>query len=255
MSDVISDDSASPTSTDVAVNRSVRRVRLVALVAVLAGCTALAAAYSPWFRSTSRLAQSTLSAPADKVCASQGGIVVTNAQGTPQCAVWDTTVTGKELATQSSYAARANDVTKGIAYEELPSTIMGLPAPTFWAVLAALLVLVACAAHSIIASILAPLASMLAWSALSKFAAYATNPAHGGSFVEQCSGVTLTKASIGVVGVMSVSAATAVVKERRALWRERQAQGLPATALATVIRGAVTRTLADAARFAQEANP
>jgi hypothetical protein len=131
---------------------------------------------------------------------------------------------------------------------------MSLPAPTFWAVLSALLVLIACAAHSIIASILAPLASIMAWSALSKFAAYAMNPAHGGDFVEQCSGVLLTKASIGVVGVMSLSAATAVVKERRALWQERQAQGLPATALATVLRGAVTRTLADAARLAQEAN-
>jgi hypothetical protein len=254
MSDVISDDAATISSTDIAVNRSVRRVRLVALVAVLAGCTALAAAYTPWFRSTSSLAQTALSTPADQACASQGGIVVTNAQGTPQCAVWDATVTGKELATQSNNSARANDVTQGIAYEKLPSTIMSLPAPTFWAVLAALLVLIACAAHSIIASILAPLASIMAWSALSKFAAYAMNPAHGGDFVEQCSGVLLTKASIGVVGVMSLSAATAVVKERRALWQERQAQGLPATALATVLRGAVTRTLADAARLAQEAN-
>lgn len=240
--------------TAASTSRTTNRLRLIAFVALLSGGVALASAFAPWFHSTSRLAQEHIATAADSVCSEAGGIVVQSAQGTQECAVWDTYVTGRGLANQSAYSATADGITRGIAYQQLPSSVASLPAPTFWAILAALLVVMACAAHSIIASALAPMSVLMAWSALNNFAAYATNPAHGGSFVEQSWGTTATKLSIAVVSVMSVSGGLLVFKERRALWHERQSRGLPATEIAVVIRGAITRTLAEAAKHTQQTN-
>lgn len=252
-SDVPVTDSASASLTSVS-QRSVRRIRLIALVAALSAVLALYASYSPWFRSTSRMAQASYSSAAGAACQKSGGIVVQNASGYSECAVWDATVSGRQLVEQSASAARAGGVTQNIAYKKLPSSTMGLPSPTFWALVAALLTIVAVAAHSVIAAIASPLCGLLAWGALSKFAAYAQDPAHGGAFVQQAYGVLLTKSSILLVSAMSLSGGLAVLKERRAVWQQRQAQGLPATAIATVIRGAVTRTLAEAARQMQDAS-
>lgn len=241
-------------SPDTPVNRTVRRMRLIALVAAISAALALYASYQPWFRSTSKQAQASYASATDTACHAAGGVVVQNAAGYAECAVWDATVSGRQLVEQSATASRAGGVTENIAYRRLPSSMMGLPAPTFWALVAALLTIVAVSAHSLIAAVIAPLCGLLSWGALSKFAAYAQDPSHGGTFVVQASGVPMTKLSIALASAMAISGGVAVLRERRVVWQERQAKGLPATALATVVRGAVTRTLAEAARHMQDAS-
>jgi len=147
---------------------------------------------------------------------------------------------------------RADGMSRNVVFKKLPASVASLPAATFWALLAGLLVLLACALQSLMASAAAPLASLAAWHALNALADYATDPAHGGHLVALQYGGSITKWAIVAISVLSVSGLAQLVAVRREVWATRKAAGLPASALAGVLQGAVSKAVTQAATTSQK---
>lgn len=229
---------------------AIKRLRLIGITAGLSAVLSLASAWAPWFNaSTSRGVAGT--SAADSVCGVKGGMVVVDAQGNQRCVIMSKSVSGREMVGQFQ-DVRADGVTRNVIFQKLPSSVASLPAATFWALLAGLLVLLACALQSLMASVAAPLASLAAWQALNHLADYATDPAHGGHLVALQYGASITKWAIVAISVLAVSGLVQLVAVRREVWATRKSSGLPASALAGMLQSAVSKAVTQAATTSQK---
>ena len=227
---------------------AIKRLRLIGSVAGLAAILALASAWAPWFNASTSRGVSGTSA-ADSVCGAKGGMVVLDAQGNQRCVVMSKSVSGREMVGQFE-DVRADGVSRNVVFQKLPASVASLPASTFWALLAGLLVLVACALQSMLAAASAPLAALAAWHALNQLASYATDPAHGGHLVALEYGASVSRWCIIVISALSVSGLAQLVVVRKEVWAARKASGLPASALAGALQGAVSKAVTQAAQSA-----
>lgn len=223
---------------------SIKRLRLIGGVAGLSAVLALASAWAPWFNASTARGVSGTSA-VDSVCGSRGGMVVVDSQGNQRCTIVSKSVSGREMVGQFD-DIRADGVTRNVVFQKLPASVATLPASTFWAVLAGLLVLAACALQSMLAAAAAPLASLAAWHALNKLADYATDPAHGGHLVALEYGASVTRWAIVSISVLSISGLAQLVAVRKEVWAARKASGLPSSALAGALQGAVAKAVTQA---------
>ena len=230
--------------TTVESTPSLRRLRLIAATGACAATLALASAWAPWFNSSTARGVKNTTAASTK-CGKQGGMTIVDNSGATHCVVSDVSISGRALAA-SIEDVRASGITRNIAYSKQPKAIMTLPAPSFWALLAGILVLIACALQSMVAAFAAPLCALSAWRALNDFTQYATDVKHGGTLVSVEYGVSLTRLSIVVVSVMSVSCVTLIVKMRKSVWAARKEQGQPASALTSVLQATVSRAVSEA---------
>lgn len=249
------DDELQPAGVEPVYNTVARRLRMLAALALLCGLGVLIATSAPWFEFSTKNSAIAATTPEGASCAQQGGMLVQDPSGLNHCQVVTAKISARQLAAQTKTMIRSGGPSEGIAYVALPQTVAGWPAATFWAMLGVLLVLVACITQAMSAAVLAPLATMAAWSATSQLVAYGSNPAHGGSFNTQQWGLTAMKAALTLLVVASGATGVQVVKIRRALWAKRKEQGLPATALGKALQSALARGAEMAREAADPSKP
>ena len=204
----------------------VRRLRIIAISAIVCAAFVWFAASQHWWHDTSALTgdrlQSAVDAAPDasaRACLLQGGASING-----PCAIWDVTYPALGMASEASNTI---DVTgAAVINTDAPSSMMGLPSAAVFAIAAFGLVAAAAALRSLIASVAALVFGAQAFRALSSLAEMINQPVEGLPELQTTMWYSLFQ-QVSAIGLIALGGSVLawVITERSRERRQRIADG------------------------------